>query len=251
MADAALETLPLSQAAMPPPVLKVRSLEATYYTDAGRAKALDDVSFDLAAGESLGIIGENGAGKSTLLKVIAGVITPTRGRADVRGRVGALLELGSGFHPDYSGLDNIDLAAALLGLRPAEIAAKRDGIVAFADIGEHLKDETLKRYFLAESLKRANFRAELENELHRAGMADVKESGTTAGALHRGGDRSAIGHRAATAGPGRRIARLPAAFGAACRRIGDHAAVALRNRSDRKCRDGRPHRHRMGQRRSR
>lgn len=61
----------------------------------------------------------------------------------------------------------------------------QDGQKGFADIGEHLKDDTLKRYFLAESLKRANFRAELENELHRAGMADVKESGTTAGALHR------------------------------------------------------------------
>ncbi|HET9762494.1 MAG TPA: ABC transporter ATP-binding protein [Casimicrobiaceae bacterium] len=108
-------------------------------------RALDDVSFDLAAGESLGIVGENGAGKSTLLKIIAGVITPTRGTIDVRGRVGALLELGSGFHPEYSGLANIDLAAALLGLTPAEIAAKRDEIVAFADIGEHIR-EPIKHY---------------------------------------------------------------------------------------------------------
>jgi lipopolysaccharide transport system ATP-binding protein len=108
-------------------------------------RALDDVSFDLAAGESLGIIGENGAGKSTLLKVVAGVITPTRGTLDVRGRVGALLELGSGFHPEYSGLANIDLAAALLGLTPAEIQAKRDEIVAFADIGEHIH-EPIKHY---------------------------------------------------------------------------------------------------------
>jgi len=108
-------------------------------------RALDDVSFDLAAGESLGIIGENGAGKSTLLKIVAGVITPTRGRVDVRGRVGALLELGSGFHPEYSGLANIDLAAALLGLAPEEISAKRDEIVAFADIGEHINDP-IKHY---------------------------------------------------------------------------------------------------------
>src|SRR6185295_4110714 len=93
----------------------------------------------------LGIIGENGAGKSTLLKVVAGVIQPTRGRVAVNGRVGALLELGSGFHPEYSGLANIDLAAALLGLPPAQIAARRDEIIAFADIGEHIHDP-IKHY---------------------------------------------------------------------------------------------------------
>jgi len=108
-------------------------------------RALDDVSFSLARGESLGIVGENGAGKSTLLKIIAGVIRPTRGSVGVNGRVGALLELGSGFHPDYTGLANIDLAAALLGLAPAEIAAKRDEIVAFADLGEHIHDP-IKQY---------------------------------------------------------------------------------------------------------
>ena len=108
-------------------------------------QALDNISFDLAAGESLGIVGENGAGKSTLLKIVANVITPTRGTIDVRGRVGALLELGSGFHPEYSGLANIDLAAALLGLAPSEIAAKRDEIIAFADIGDHINDP-IKHY---------------------------------------------------------------------------------------------------------
>jgi lipopolysaccharide transport system ATP-binding protein len=107
--------------------------------------ALDEVSFDLAAGESLGIIGENGAGKSTLLKIVAGVITPTRGVVESRGRVGALLELGSGFHPEYSGIANISLAAALLGLSRTEIAAKRDEIIAFADIGEHIHDP-IKHY---------------------------------------------------------------------------------------------------------
>ena len=108
-------------------------------------RALDGVDFELARGESLGVIGENGAGKSTLLKIVAGVIQPTRGTVAVGGRVGALLELGSGFHPEYTGLANIDLAAALLGLAPAEIAAKRDEIVAFADIGEHIHDP-IKHY---------------------------------------------------------------------------------------------------------
>jgi lipopolysaccharide transport system ATP-binding protein len=117
---------------------------------AGRAaprvfRALDGVSFDLRRGESLGVIGENGAGKSTLLKIVAGVIQPTRGTIAVGGRVGALLELGSGFHPEYTGLANVDLAAALLGLSPREIDAKRAEILAFADIGEHIHDP-IKHY---------------------------------------------------------------------------------------------------------
>jgi lipopolysaccharide transport system ATP-binding protein len=108
-------------------------------------RALDDVSLELRRGESLGIVGENGAGKSTLLKIIAGVIKPTRGSVAVSGRVGALLELGSGFHPEYTGLANIDLAAALLGLAPDEIDVKRDEIIAFADLGEHIRDP-IKQY---------------------------------------------------------------------------------------------------------
>ncbi len=107
--------------------------------------ALDDVTFTLNAGESLGLIGENGAGKSTLLKIIAGVIPPTRGTLAVNGRISALLELGSGFHPEYTGLENIQLAGALAGMSDKAVRAKRDEIVEFADIGEHI-DQPIKTY---------------------------------------------------------------------------------------------------------
>ncbi len=103
-------------------------------------RALDDVSFAMRRGQSLAVVGENGAGKSTLLKIVAGVIRPTRGHVDVQGRIAALLELGSGFHPEYTGYANIDLAAALLGLDPEEIAGRREAIVEFADIGPHIHD---------------------------------------------------------------------------------------------------------------
>ena len=108
-------------------------------------RALNDISFALNPGASLGLIGENGAGKSTLLKIIAGVIPPTRGRLVVNGRISALLELGSGFHPEYSGLENIRLAGALAGLGDKDVRAKRDQIIDFADIGEHI-NQPIKTY---------------------------------------------------------------------------------------------------------
>ena len=108
-------------------------------------RALDGVTLSMQRGESVGVVGENGAGKSTLLKIVAGVVKPTRGSVQVNGRIAALLELGSGFHPDYAGSANIDLAGALLGLAPEEIAAKRDDIIAFADIGDHI-DDPVKTY---------------------------------------------------------------------------------------------------------
>jgi lipopolysaccharide transport system ATP-binding protein len=108
-------------------------------------RALDDVSLDVLRGHSVGIVGENGAGKSTLLKVIAGVVRPTKGTREVRGRVGALLELGSGFHPEYTGRENIHLSSALMGLTREETRGKLESIIDFADIGEHI-DEPVKHY---------------------------------------------------------------------------------------------------------
>jgi lipopolysaccharide transport system ATP-binding protein len=107
--------------------------------------ALDDINLEVWRGQSLGIVGENGAGKSTLLKIIAGVVRPTRGTVRIGGRVGALLELGSGFHPDYTGRENIYLSSALMGLSRRETKSKVDAIVDFADIGQHI-DEPIKHY---------------------------------------------------------------------------------------------------------
>ena len=108
-------------------------------------RALNDISFTLEPGASLGLIGENGAGKSTLLKIIAGVIPPTRGQLVVNGRISALLELGSGFHPEYTGMENIRLAGSLAGLSEKSLRAKREEIIDFADIGEHIQ-QPIKTY---------------------------------------------------------------------------------------------------------
>lgn len=107
--------------------------------------ALDGITFDVMPGQSFGLIGENGAGKSTLLKVIAGVVKPSRGSITVNGRIGALLELGAGFHPEYTGRANIYLAASLMGMARGEIRKRVDEIIAFADIGEHI-DQPIKHY---------------------------------------------------------------------------------------------------------
>jgi lipopolysaccharide transport system ATP-binding protein len=108
-------------------------------------RALDDVTMTIRRGESWGIIGENGAGKSTLLKIIAGVVKPSRGTITVQGRVSALLELGTGFHPEYSGRDNIFLASALMGWSRAETRDRLEDILIFADIGSHI-DQPVKTY---------------------------------------------------------------------------------------------------------
>jgi lipopolysaccharide transport system ATP-binding protein len=108
-------------------------------------RALREIDLDVLSGESLGLIGENGAGKSTLLKVVAGVVKPSTGEIEVHGRLGALLELGAGFHPDYSGRENVFLATALMGLSRQQAMERLDDILAFADIGDHI-EQPIKHY---------------------------------------------------------------------------------------------------------
>lgn len=98
--------------------------------------ALKDISFEVKKGEVLGILGRNGSGKSTLLKIITGVLTPTSGKVVVQGKVSALLELGTGFNPEYSGLENIYFSGSIMGFTKEEMSSKLDYILSFADIGE-------------------------------------------------------------------------------------------------------------------
>jgi lipopolysaccharide transport system ATP-binding protein len=103
------------------------------------------VSFSINEGETVGVIGHNGAGKSTLFKILSRITPPTEGRAQVRGRLGSLLEVGTGFHPELTGIENIFLSGAVLGMRRAEIAAKLDEIVEFAGVSRFI-DTPVKRY---------------------------------------------------------------------------------------------------------
>jgi lipopolysaccharide transport system ATP-binding protein len=116
--------------------------------------ALRDVSFSLAEGDSLAIIGRNGAGKSTLLSLIAGLAQPTTGEVQVNGRVAALLELGSGFHPELTGEENLRLNASLLGISKQRTAELHDAILDFADIGDFIR-EPLRTYSMGMMMRLA------------------------------------------------------------------------------------------------
>jgi lipopolysaccharide transport system ATP-binding protein len=131
---------------------EVIALPSTLWKRArGRAEALEtfwalsDVSFDVREGEVVGIVGRNGAGKSTLLKILSRITEPTRGRAEIHGRVGALLEVGTGFHPELTGRENIFLSGAILGMRRSEITRRFEEIVSFAEV-EQFIDTPTKRY---------------------------------------------------------------------------------------------------------
>jgi len=107
--------------------------------------ALDDLTLEIASGETVAVVGRNGAGKSTLLGILARVYKPTSGTVEVRGRVAPLLELGAGFHPDLTGIENIFFNGVILGLTRKEVAARLDAIIAFADLHDYI-DAPIRTY---------------------------------------------------------------------------------------------------------
>lgn len=130
---------------------RINSRARRHYRD---FHALDDVSFELKRGSALGIVGRNGSGKSTLLQILAGTLQPTSGSFETNGRIAALLELGSGFNPEFTGRENVFLNAALYGLSKKDTEARMDAIIAFADIGEFM-DDPVKTYSSGMALRLA------------------------------------------------------------------------------------------------
>ena len=116
--------------------------------------ALRDINFELRQGQTLGVVGRNGSGKSTLLQILCGTLTPTEGHINCQGRIAGLLELGSGFNPEFTGIENIFLNASLLGLKQKDIDSRLDSILAFADIGEHIH-QPVKTYSSGMALRLA------------------------------------------------------------------------------------------------
>src|SRR5205809_7165689 len=128
--------------------LKVSSRREQPKKDSDRPRkfwGLNDISFEVAQGDVIGILGRNGAGKSTLLKIISKVTDPTRGTVTLRGRLGSLLEVGTGFHLELTGRENVMLSAAIMGMRRAEVQKRFDAIVEFADLAKFL-ETPVKRY---------------------------------------------------------------------------------------------------------
>jgi lipopolysaccharide transport system ATP-binding protein len=138
---ASADPSPLAPGSLP----SAASPDTRHPTPDTRFWALQDVSFEVKRGEVVGIIGRNGAGKSTLLKILSRITKPTKGHATINGRVGSLLEVGTGFHSELTGRENIYLNAAILGMRRAEVERKFDEIVAFAEV-EKFIDTPVKRY---------------------------------------------------------------------------------------------------------
>jgi lipopolysaccharide transport system ATP-binding protein len=130
---------------MPDHLIEVEHLAKAYRLGGRDFWALKDINFTVERGEVVGVVGRNGAGKTTLLRILSRITEPTKGRAVIRGRVGTLLETGTGFHEDLSGRENIFLNGAILGMRPAEIRRKLDEIVEFSGVGKFI-DAAVKSY---------------------------------------------------------------------------------------------------------
>lgn len=126
-------------------VIRARGLGKSYIVGGAVHWAIRDIDFDVSRGDVLGIVGRNGAGKTTLLRVLSRITDPTTGEARVRGRIGTLLETGTGFHPDLTGRENVYMNGAILGMRPKEIAARFEAIVDFAGIGKFI-DARVRTY---------------------------------------------------------------------------------------------------------